>query len=184
VGSITQWVALELARVKGWGLDGIKITAIGASSGTATAALEAHLVDATVGNATLGYRLARAKRGRLVGTAADFVHHFMAHEMFATTSMVHDHPERIRRFIAGWFAAVAYMRTNRGDAIRIARTATGLSETDEAQEYDRLMRGISADGHFDPRAIRRIGQSFVELGLLDKEPDMAQLYTEEFLSSR
>lgn len=184
VGSITQWVALELARAKGWGIDGIKITAIGASSSASTAALEAHIVDATVSNATLGYRLERDKHGRLIGTAADFVTHFMAHEMFATTSLIHDNPGLIRRFLAGWLQAVAFMRANRDDAVRIARTATGLSEADERQEYDRLMRGISADGRFDPRAIERIGQSFVELSLLAKEPAMATLYTEKFLPPR
>lgn len=184
VGSITQWVALELARVEGWGLNGIKITAIGATPGGAAAALRDHLVDATVSNATLGYRLERAKRGRIVGTAADFVKHFMAHEMYATTEMVRDRPQDIRRFLAGWLEAVAYMRTHKSDAIRIARTATGLDEADEAAEYGRLMRGISADGRFDPKAVERIGDSFVELHLLPKKPDMAKLYTERFLPAR
>jgi ABC-type nitrate/sulfonate/bicarbonate transport system substrate-binding protein len=180
-GSITQWVALELARVKGWGIDGIKLTSLGSGSGATAAALKAHLVDALVANATTGMVLEHQKRARVLGTGADFVAHFMAHEMYATQSLMHDKPDAIRRFLRGWLEAVAYMRANRDEAIRIARTATGLSEEDQALEYDRLMPGISASGRFDPKDIARIGQSYVELGLLDKEPEMARLYTEEFL---
>ncbi|HZT50490.1 MAG TPA: ABC transporter substrate-binding protein [Stellaceae bacterium] len=183
-GSITEWVALELARVKGWGGDGIKLTSLGSGNGVTAAALKAHLVDALIGNATTGMVLEREKRARLIGTGADFVAHFMAHEIYATRALVRDNPEAIRRFLAGWMEAVAYMRANRDAAIRIARTATGLSEADEAQEYDRLMPGMSADGRFDPRDIERIGQSYVELGILDKAPDMAALYTEAYLPKK
>lgn len=183
-GSITEWVALELARVKGWGTDGIKLTSLGSGSGATAAALQSHLVDALVANATTGMVLEREKRARMLGTGADFVTHFMAHEIYATQSLVRDKPDTIRRFLAGWLEAVAFERTNRDEAIRIARTATGLSEADQALEYDRLMPGISIDGRFDPKDVERIGQSYVELGILPKEPDMAKLYTEEFLPKR
>jgi ABC-type nitrate/sulfonate/bicarbonate transport system substrate-binding protein len=180
-GSITQWVALELARVKGWGSDGVKLTSIGSSPGAAAAALKAHLVDATVGNATLGPILERAQAGRLLATAADFVPHFLAHTIYATHDLVRQNPDAVRRFLAGWLQSVAFMRANRDETIRIARAVTGLSAADEALEYDRLMPGLSLHGRFDPRDIARIRQSFVELGILDHEPDMTALYTEKYL---
>lgn len=183
-GSITEWVALELARVKGWGIDGIKLTSLGSGSGATAAALKAHLVDALVANATTGMVLEREKRARMLGTGADFVAHFMAHEIYATRALARDNPDAIRRFLAGWIEAVAFMRANRDEAIRIARTATGLDAADEALEYDRLMPGLSADGRFDPRDIARIGQSYVELGILAQEPDMAKLYTDAFLPKK
>jgi NitT/TauT family transport system substrate-binding protein len=184
VGSITQWVALELERVKGWKLNSLKLTSIGSGAGAAEAALKTHLVDATVSNATLGIVLEREKRGRLVATGADFVPHFIAHEMYATRQILTSKPDDIRRFLAGWYEAVAYMRAHRADAIAIARTATGLNAADEAREYDALMPGLSADGRFDPRDIARIGQSYVELKILPKEPDMAKLYTEAYLPAK
>ena len=101
--------------------------------------------------------------------------------MFASQALMRDNPDAIRRFLLGWFQAVAYMRDNRADAIAIARTATGLGEADEEAEYDRLMPGLSLDGRFDPQDIARIGQSFVELHLLDQEPDMRGLYTDDYL---
>ena len=181
VGSITQWVALELERVKGWGPDSMKLTSIGSSSAGAAAALKAHLIDATIGNASLGIVLEREKEGHLLATAADFVAHFQAHTMLASLALIRDNPDAIRRFLLGWFQAVAYMHDNRADAIAIARTAAGLNEADEEAEYDRLMPGLSLDGRFDPQDVARIGQSFVELHLLDKEPDMRSLYTDDYL---
>ncbi|HUK58721.1 MAG TPA: ABC transporter substrate-binding protein [Stellaceae bacterium] len=184
IGSITQWVALELARVEGWGPDGIKLTAIGSSPGAAAAALKAHLVDATIGNATSGPILERAHDGRLLATAADFVPHFMAHTMYATTDQLKRNPDAVRRFLAAWFEAVAYMRAHPDETIRIDMPVTGLSEADEQTEYKLLMPGLSADGHFDPKDVERIGQSFVELKVLDHAPDMAKLYTEQYLPRR
>jgi ABC-type nitrate/sulfonate/bicarbonate transport system substrate-binding protein len=184
IGSITQWVALELARVKGWGPDGIKLTAIGSSPGAAAAALKAHLVDATVGNATSGPILERAHDGRLLATAADFVPHFQAHTMYAAADPLHRNPDAVRRFLASWLEAVAFMRAHRDDTIRVAIPVTGLSPADETLEYDRLMPGISQDGRFDPQDMQRIGQSFVELHVLDREPDMTKLYTEQYLPPR
>jgi hypothetical protein len=37
------------------------------------------------------------------------------------------------------------------------------------------------NGDFDPKALKALSRSFVELGILDKEPDMATLYTTQFL---
>lgn len=184
IGSITQWVALELERVKGWGLQSLKLTSIGSGAGSTEAALQTHLVDAVIANATTGMVLEREKRARLVATGADFVPHFIAHEMYATQRIIQEKPDTVRRFLAGWFEAVAYMRTHRDEAIAIARTATGLSASDEAREYDELMPGISADGRFDPRDVARIGQSYVELKILAREPDMAKLYTKSYLPAR
>jgi NitT/TauT family transport system substrate-binding protein len=182
VGSITQWVALELARVKGWGPDGIKTVGIGAGNQTAAAALQRHLVDASVNSTTLGIILAREQKARSLGDASQFVTHFIAHEMFATNAMVRDRPDAVRRFIAGWRDAVVFMRANKAETVAIVRPVTGLGAADEDEEYDRQMPAISATGRFDPADIARIGQSFVELHLLDREPDMSKLYTEQFLA--
>jgi ABC-type nitrate/sulfonate/bicarbonate transport system substrate-binding protein len=184
IGSITQWVALELARVKGWGPNGIKLTSIGSGAGATAAALKTHLVDAEIGNATAGLFLERAHEGRLLATAADFVPHFQAHTMYATDDILRRDPDAVRRFIAGWLESVAFMRAHRAETIAIARPVTGLSAADEAIEYDRLMPGLSRDGRFDPRDVARIGQSFVELKLLPREPDMAPLYTEKYLPAQ
>ncbi|HXQ53910.1 MAG TPA: ABC transporter substrate-binding protein [Stellaceae bacterium] len=184
VGSITEWVALELARVKGWGRDGIHTVGIGAGNASATAAMKTHLVDASVSTQMTGVVLERAHIARRLADVPDYARPFIAHLMSATTALVKENPDAVRRFVAGWFEAVAFMRANKAETIRIARVETGLSEEDETVEYDLLMREVSPDGHFDRDSVDRIGKSFVELGVLEAEPDMAKLYTERFLPKR
>jgi hypothetical protein len=40
---------------------------------------------------------------------------------------------------------------------------------------------LSDDGHFRPAALETIRNSFTDLKILDRAPDMATLYTEKFL---
>lgn len=43
------------------------------------------------------------------------------------------------------------------------------------------MPTLSRDGKFDPKAMDTMRRAVVELGILDTEPDIAKLYTAEFL---
>ena len=181
VGSITEWVALELARVKGWSKDDIHLVSIGSGAATATAAMKTHLVDASVSTTSTGVVLERVHIARRLAYVSDYARPFVAHLMSVTTALANDKPDLVRRFVAGWFEAVSFMRANRDETIGIARTVTGLSPEDEAIEYDTLMSEVTPDGRFDPGTVDRIGSSFVELGILDHAPDMAKLYTSRFL---
>ncbi len=183
-GSITHWLALELERVKGWPKGSLQLASIGSGSGAAETALRTHIVDADIGNATLGIVLARTKRGRLLATGADFVKHFIMHETYASDKILKENPDAVRHFLAGWYEAVAWMRSHREETIEIARKATGLTKAEQEGEYDRLMSSLSTDGRFDPQDITRIGKSFVELKMLPKEPDMSKLYTEAYLPAK
>jgi NitT/TauT family transport system substrate-binding protein len=184
VGSITQWVALELANVKGWGPDGVRTVAIGAGGAAAHAAMGAHLVDATVSTTMVGVVLERQKVARTLTRVADYAPPFIAHTMSATNAIIAAKPDAVRRFVAGWFESVAFMRSHRPETIAITQAVTGFSGADEETEYDRLMPEVTARGDFDSQSIARIAHSFVELGILEKEPDMTRLFTEEFLPRR
>ena len=50
-----------------------------------------------------------------------------------------------------------------------------------ARLYDTQMPMYSQDGKFDAKALAALAKSYVELKLLDHEPDMTTLVTEEFL---
>jgi ABC-type nitrate/sulfonate/bicarbonate transport system substrate-binding protein len=50
--------------------------------------------------------------------------------------------------------------------------------------YDFQMSIFSDDGRFKPKALDAIRRSFVDLKILEKEPDMAKLYTEALLPTR
>ncbi|HEV8014172.1 MAG TPA: ABC transporter substrate-binding protein [Stellaceae bacterium] len=181
VGSITQWAALELARVKGWGNDGIKTVSIGSGASSGIAAMRAHLVDATVGNLMTGVVMERQNQGRRIALVSDYASDFIMHEITASRAIVAAKPDVVRRFLAGWFEAVAYMRANKDETVRIAAPVTGLSAADESIEYDLLMPEVTSDGRHDAAIIERAAKSFVDLGILDHPPDMSKLYTDAYL---
>jgi NitT/TauT family transport system substrate-binding protein len=181
IGSITEWCVLELAKVKGWDRSDVKMVGIGAGNASAAAAMKTHLVDADIANATSAAVFEREHIARRLARVSDYARPFIAHIMNASDAIVKENPDAVRRFVAAWFESVAQMRREKADTIGIAHSITGLSEADEADEYDTLMPVLTTDGHFDKDALQRIGQSFVDLGILDRPPDMAKLATEQFL---
>ena len=66
-GSLTEWLAQQMAIQEGWGQDGIKTAALGTFDAS-FAALEAHQVDGIVAATEAGYRLEEKNSGRnLIG---------------------------------------------------------------------------------------------------------------------
>jgi ABC-type nitrate/sulfonate/bicarbonate transport system substrate-binding protein len=157
------------------------LVSIGSGSASGIAAIRAHLVDATVGNLMTGVVLEQQKQARRIALVSDYASDFVMHEVSATRRVVDANPDAVRRFMRGWFEAVSFMRSNKDEAVRIAAPVTGLSVADESIEYDILMPELSADGRHDPDVIERASRSFVELGILDHQPDMSKLYSEDFL---
>ena len=73
------------------------------------------------------------------------------------------------------------MHKNKADAVRIGARVDTVSEAIESKVYDQIVPTFSNDGRLNPKALDELSRSFVELGTLDKEPEMSKLYTEEFL---
>ena len=184
VSSLTQWVMRELARQKGWGPDSLTYVTVGAELPNQVAALVTRQIDALVSSSALGFELAEERRGRLLFPASDIIHDFMIHTIFASNEMALQNPDAIRRFLAGWFEAIAYMRANRAETVAASRERTHFSTAVEEQQYDLVMPMFSSDGRFDPAALATIQRSFVDLHLIDTEPDLAKYCTERFLPAR
>jgi NitT/TauT family transport system substrate-binding protein len=183
-GSLTQWLMLELARQKGWGADSLTYVTVGAELPNQVAALVTGQIDAVVSSSALGLELAEGKRGRLLFPASDIVHDFMIHAIFASEAMVRERPDAVRRFLQGWFETIAYMRSNKDETVRASQERTHFSTAVEAQQYDLVMPMFSTTGRFDPSALATIQRSFVDLKLIDKEPDLTKYCTERFLPAR
>ena len=181
VGSITQWAALELARSQGWKPEDVKLVSISSAGGAAAAAMRTHQVDADVSNLMTGVVMEKQRVARVIAVASDFASDFIMHEMSASDTLIEANPDALRRFIKAWFEAVDYMRGHKAEAIAAAMPVTGLSQEDEAKEYDYLMPELTSSGFHDPAMVQRVAESFVELKLLDKKPDMEKLYTNKFL---
>jgi NitT/TauT family transport system substrate-binding protein len=181
LSSLTGWLALELARSKGWGPNGVVPVAVGGDFQANVAAMKTGQVDAFIEASALGLQLEQKKEGRLLLPAADYVKDFHIHVIFASNKLIKEQPDRVQSFLKGWFESVSFMRQNKEESVAIARRITGFDQPVEEREYDLVMPMFSADGKFEPKGLATLRRSFVELGLLDKEPDMSTLYTERYL---
>jgi ABC-type nitrate/sulfonate/bicarbonate transport system substrate-binding protein len=181
VNSLTQWLMRELARQKGWDADALTYVTVGAELPNQVAALVTGQIDAVVSSSALGLQLAEGKRGRLLLAAADIVKDFMIHAIYASQPLVQQRPDAIRRFLKGWFETIAFMRANRNATVQTSRERTNFSIAVEEQQYDLVMPMFSATGRFEPRALATIQRSFVDLRLIDREPDLTRYCTEQFL---
>ena len=70
--------------------------------------------------------------------------------------------------------APAWTVDKAASAVRFSSTFNGDAFTGSFRRWDAAIR-------FDPKALAVLSRSYVEMGLLDKEPDMSKLYTEQFL---
>ena len=181
LSSLTGWLALELARTKGWGPNGVTPVAVGGDFQANVAAMRTGQVDAFIEASALAFQLEQKKEARLLLPAADYVKDFHIHLIFAANKLIKEQPETIKNFLRGWFETISFMRQNKEESVRIARRLTGFDQPVEEREYDLVMPMFSADGRFEAKGLATLGRSFVELGLLDKEPDMSTLYSERYL---
>jgi ABC-type nitrate/sulfonate/bicarbonate transport system substrate-binding protein len=180
-GSTTDWLFRKLAAVKGWGPDGITTVPMGGELATQVAALKTHQVDAIIGTASLAFALEEKQAGRLLIPTADYVKDFLLHAIFATNAFIAGDPDAVRAFLKGWFQSVAFMRAHRDETLKIITPITQVTASAEAKEYDLVMPMFSADGKFDAKALDVLAESFVDLKILDRKPDMTKLSTEKYL---
>ena len=182
-GSITEWMTLELARVKGWGANGISTVALGGSFAGKIAALRTGQVDGLLISCAVGFQQDKVKQARLLIPVSDYVKDFVSTALFASNKMAQENPGTITRFLAAWLDAVAFMHTNRQEAVKIARKVTGYDQDVEEREFDLVLPMFSRTGRFDKAGLDVIARSFPP-EVQAKHPDMAKLYTERFLPVR
>jgi ABC-type nitrate/sulfonate/bicarbonate transport system substrate-binding protein len=179
-GSVTQWMALELARQKGWGPDGIKTVAVG-SSAAQLEAVKTHQLDGIVTDVTTGYRFEESGDARIFVRFSDYVPDLILSTIFVRSEFLKTNPDQVRRFMLAWFDTVQFMRNNRDATIKLVAPVMDVSAPIAARTYDELMAGYSTTGRFTPAGLKVLSRSWVDMGTLDSEPDMSKLYTEEYL---
>lgn len=184
IGSLSYWLALELARQKGWGPQGVTPVAIGNGSASAIAAFRTHAVDANIIATAVIFDLEAKKVGRLLIPVSAYEGHIGGGMIFATKQFIASNPSAIRRFIAGWLETIDFMRRHKAETVKIASEVSGFPRSVEAKEYDSTIGGYSRTCKFDAQSLANLRRSFMELKLVPKPPDMATLYTEAFLPKR
>jgi len=182
--SMTYWMALELARHKGWGPDGVTPVAIGGSFAAIIASFRTHQIDAEVSSTANAFELELKQEGRLLIPVSDYLGNMGADMIFASRRFIDSNPDVIRRFLVGWFETVDFMRHHHAEAIKIIAGVTGLDPEVQRREFEQSMPMFNEDGKFDKESLDNLERSFTTLKLLDHPPEMAKLYTEAFLPKR
>lgn len=179
-GSLTEWLVRETSRQQGWGPDGIKIAYLGSNSAQ-IAAMRSRNVDGFVADVALAYKLEEEGVSRVLVRFGNIVSDFHIHVIYATTKAIATRPNDLKGFLAGWFDTIAYIRQNKQVMVDKAAEIMNISPEIASRAYDEVMPMFSDTGRFNPKALAVLAKSFVQMGVLDKEPDMSKLYTEQFL---
>jgi ABC-type nitrate/sulfonate/bicarbonate transport system substrate-binding protein len=180
VGSITSWLARQVSRQRGWGNTGMTEVAIG-DDGARLAAVKTKALDAAIVNIAIALNYADHGDGRILLRFGDIAKHFHAHIIFATDKAIAAQPDELRRFLKGWFEAIAFMRAHKDETVKIAMPVLDTDPRLTSEIYDELMPMFSDNGRFDPEALAVLSRSFVEMDALPEAPDMSKLTTEAFL---
>jgi ABC-type nitrate/sulfonate/bicarbonate transport system substrate-binding protein len=179
VGSLTDWLAREFARRQGWGDDGVEPVALG-SIRAGTSALLTNLVDAFVGSTETGLVLEHEGRAKILLDYGKVLPGFITHLMYASTAAMTDRPADLKRFVAGWFDTVAYMRAHKERTVEIVAEAIKLPPEIVARAYDIDMTAITDKGNVDRTGFEALKKAVLSDELRAKVAN-DQIFTEKFL---
>src|SRR5262245_33785375 len=179
-GSLSDWLAKQMAIQEGWGHDGIQVVPLGAIP-TSIAALKTRQVDAVVLATEAGFRLEEQKEGRVLATMDRYAPHFITHVVFAQKSLVASNPDLVARFLRGFFGGIAFVRTQKEKTSNFAERVLQWSPDLARKVYDLEVGMLIEDGRFEPRAVETLKQSFIDMKTLRSAPTDAELFTTQFL---
>lgn len=181
VGSITYWFASQIAVSRHWtGADALTVVPLG-DFDAMRAALTTGNIDAISATLEGALLLEKAGSGKLLLKFGDFIHPFLTHVAFASDALIAQHPDALRRFLAGWFDTVAWSKAHKDEMLKYSMEATKLPLDISSKAYDAEMAMFPTDGHFKPDEVAAVENALMETGALDKIPDNSKIMTERFL---
>ena len=182
-GSLTDWMAHQIARHENWGPDGIRTFPSG-SSRTSLAAMKAGDIDGVVMGAATGYDSQIHKASRVLASLGDMVPAFHSNVLFARNDLIASRPDLVQKFVDGWFRTVAWARAHPDDVVRVGAKTLNIGEDAARLAYDaEITRMLRDSGHFDPEALETIRRSLVEIGTLAEVPPADKLHDDRFLAN-
>jgi NitT/TauT family transport system substrate-binding protein len=180
VGSLTEWLVRELSQQQGWGPDGVVPISLGSESAR-VAGIKTAAVDGMVIDFGTSAKMEQDGSGRNLLGFGKVAPDFIIHAIFATDKAIAVRPDALRRFLAGWFETIAWMRRNKDETVKIVAPVMNQTPVIAALAYDQVMPSFSDTGRFDPKALDVLAKSFVDMKLLPEAPNMTTLYTEALL---
>ena len=178
--AVTGWMMRELARQQGWEPER-DIILTGNAPQAGWAAMRTREVDGIVDNYGAALEAERKGFGSILVQFRGRIKDFHMYVIFARNGLIEERPDAVRAFLESWLATVAFARAHKAETVDTAAAVTDSEREINDTIYAFQMSILSDDGRFNPRALDTIRRSFVDLKILDHEPDMAKLYTEKFL---
>jgi ABC-type nitrate/sulfonate/bicarbonate transport system substrate-binding protein len=178
-GSLTDWLARNIAASHKWNASDIEIVPMG-DMRTRLAAMRSGELAGAVTSVQEAYEIQNNGQGTLLTTFGAVVPHFHNHVIFARDALIRSDPDLVRRFLKGWFTVAAYMRDHRAETVKSIAATMKISEKVIDQTYDIEIGMMSFDGQFDPQALEVIRASLKDLGILDFIPPASALYSPGF----
>ena len=179
-GSLSDWLAKQMAIQEGWGQDGIRAVPLGAIP-TSIAALKTRQVDAVVLATEAGFRLEEQNEGHVLATLDRYAPNFITHVVFAQKSLVASNPGLVTRFLQGFFDAITFVKSHREETSHVAERVLLHSPGLARRVYDLEASMFIDDGRFEPLAVSTLKQSFIDMKTLRSEPADAELFTTQFV---
>jgi NitT/TauT family transport system substrate-binding protein len=179
-GSFTSWIAKTILGQHGIKPDEFKFAYLGSMTGIVAGLLTKN-VDASIGPAARSLQLEGEGRVRILANAGKEITNFIANIVYASDTMMEQHPETLKKFLAGYFETIRYMKAHKAETVKITQAATKLPDDIAAKGYDLEMPTFFTDGHFDRKKLAAVQQSLVDLKLIDHAFPDDQIITEKFL---
>jgi hypothetical protein len=155
-GSLTDWLAKELARTQGWGPQGVNAVSIGNGANGIIAAFRQNLIDADVSVTSLLLAMEENQTGRLLFPVTKYEGSMASGTVFASQHLIDTNPDAVRAFIAAWIETVDYMRTHKAETAKIESGITGFSENVMAKDYDLTIGMFTKGCEFDAESIANL----------------------------
>ena len=179
-GSLTDWLVREVSRQEGWGSDGIKIAPLGDET-SRMAALRSGGVDANVAALMQAFERQDQGQARIITYFGDVVKDFQSLVIKASDKVIADEPDLLKRFLKGWFESVAYMKAHKDVGTKVIAATWKIDPVAVDKAYDIEMKMMSDDGVFKTADMEDIRHSLVDMKVLEKMPEMHDLYTDRFV---
>jgi len=113
----------------------------------------------------------------------DYVPVMISQAVYAGNDLVAKRPDAVRRFLAGWYETVAFMRGDKAGTLPTAARQMDASASVASRVYDELIDNYSTDGRFEPEGLKVLVDSLIEMGAI-QDANVRPLYTEEYLSRK
>jgi ABC-type nitrate/sulfonate/bicarbonate transport system substrate-binding protein len=182
-GSLTDWLARNIAVSNKWKPTDIEIVPMGEMRSRLAAMRSGELAGA-VTSVQEAYQIQDNGQGTVLTTFGEVVPHFHTHVVFARDELIQKDPDLVRRFLKGWFTVAAYMRDHRAETVKSIAATMKVNEKIIDETYGIETGMMSFDGQFDPQALDVIRLSLKDLGILDVMPATAALYNGKFVPVR